>query len=241
LQFDVIPAAAASRSRRPCCSRDLRRDDAVGSLGGMAEPIRPTCASGPTQKPLAADLRCFSGGRPMPVPRRILVFGPSGSGKSTLARRIGERLGIPVVHLDVIYWKPGWVPVEREPFRKRVAEAAAGDAWVIDGNYNNHLDLRLPRAQAAIWLDLPRHVYFPRAVWRMIRHFGRERGDVGPGCREWFDLPFLRDWVWAYPRLMRARHAELMASLPAAIHGIVLRSSAEVAKFTSGLPGSLER
>jgi adenylate kinase family enzyme len=176
----------------------------------------------------------------MPVPKRILVFGPSGSGKSTMARRIGERLGIQVVHLDMIYWKPGWVPIEREPFRTKLAEAAAGDAWVMDGNYFNHLDLRLPRAEAAIWLDLPRRVYFPRAIWRMIRHYGRERGDVGQGCPEHFDLPFLRDWVWAYPAQYRARHAALMASLPAPIHGIVLRSTAEVATFVDGLPGSLE-
>jgi adenylate kinase family enzyme len=85
-------------------------------------------------------------------------------------------------------------------------EAAAGDAWVMDGNYTTHLDLRLPRAEAVIWLDLPRYVYFPRTVWRMIRNYGRERGDIGPGCPERFDLPFLRDWVWTYPTLSRAQH-----------------------------------
>ncbi len=176
----------------------------------------------------------------MPLPKRILVFGPSGAGKSTLARQIGKHLGIPVVHLDVIYWNPCWVPTEREPFRERVAEAAAGEAWVIDGNYSSHLDLRLPRTQAIIWLDLPRYVYFPRAVWRMIRHYGRERGDVGAGCPERFDLSFLRDWVWTYPARSRAQHAALMADLPVGIHGIILRSTAEVATFTARLPYSLD-
>jgi adenylate kinase family enzyme len=176
----------------------------------------------------------------MPVPKRILILGPSGAGKSTLARRIGERLGIPVVHLDVINWNPGWVQTECERFRERVAEAAAGDAWVMDGNYTTHLDLRLPRAEAVIWLDLPRYVYFPRTVWRMIRNYGRERGDIGPGCPERFDLPFLRDWVWTYPTRSRAQHAELLANLPAGIHGIILRSPAEVAKFTNNLPRSLD-
>jgi adenylate kinase family enzyme len=176
----------------------------------------------------------------MPLPKRVLVLGPSGAGKSTLARHIGERLGIPVVHLDVIFWNPGWVPTEREPFRERVAEAAAGDAWVMDGNYTMHLDLRLPRTEPVIWLDLPRYVYFPRVVWRMIRHYGRERGDIGPGCPERFDLPFLRDWVWPYPTRSRAQHAALMAGLPARIRGIILRSTAAVAKFTDRLPGSLD-
>jgi adenylate kinase family enzyme len=176
----------------------------------------------------------------MSVPKRILIFGPSGAGKSTLARRVGARLGLPVVHLDAINWNPGWVQTERERFRERVAEAASRETWVMDGNYTTHLDLRLPRAEAVIWLDLPRHVYFPRAVWRTIRNYGRARDDIGPGCPERFDLAFFRDWVWTYPVHSRARHAELLANLPAGIRGIILRSPGEVAEFTRNLPHSLE-
>jgi adenylate kinase family enzyme len=176
----------------------------------------------------------------MPLPKRILIVGPSGAGKSTLARRLGERLAIPVVHLDALYWNPGWVPAEVGRFRERVAQAAGRDTWVMDGNYSSHLDLRLQRAEAVIWLDLPRHVYFPRAVWRSIRNYGRERADIGRGCPEQFDLAFFREWVWTYPTRSRARHSELMANLPPDIHGIILRSCLEVAKFTNNLPSSLE-
>jgi adenylate kinase family enzyme len=178
--------------------------------------------------------------QPMPAPKRILIFGPSGAGKSTLARHIGERLGHPVVHLDAFNWNPGWVQTEIAQFRERVAEAATGDAWVMDGNYTAHLDLRLPRAEAVIWLDLPRHIYFPRAVWRSIKNYGRARDDVGPGCPERFDPSFFRDWVWTYPTRGRSRHAEIMATLPPGVLGIILRSPAEVAKFTNDLPCSLE-
>ena len=174
----------------------------------------------------------------MPVPQRILILGPSGAGKSTLARRIGERLGLPVVHLDRINWNPGWVQTETGRFRDRLAEVVKADAWVMDGNYTSHLDLRLPRAEAVIWLDLPRHVYFSRAVWRMLQNYGRSRDDVGPGCPERFELSFLTHWVWAYPRRSRARHAEVLANLSAGIRGITLRSPAEVAEFTNNLPHS---
>ena len=174
----------------------------------------------------------------MPVPQRILVLGPSGAGKSTLARCVGERLDHPVVHLDAIYWNPGWVQTEVGRFRERLAEAAAGDAWVMDGNYTSHLDFRLPRSEAVIWL--PRYVYFPRTVWRTIRNYGWERDDVGPGCRERFDLAIFRDWVWTYPARSRPRHAQLLANLPPGFHGIILRSPAEVAKFIRNLPRSLD-
>jgi adenylate kinase family enzyme len=54
------------------------------------------------------------------LPKRILILGASGTGKSTLARRIGESLGLPVVHLDAINWNPGWVQTEAERFRQKV-------------------------------------------------------------------------------------------------------------------------
>jgi len=176
----------------------------------------------------------------MPVAKRILVLGPSGAGKSTLARRIGARLGLPVVHLDTFHWNPGWIESEPSRFRRRLAEAVADDAWVMDGNYTSHLDLRLPRTQATIWLDLPRYVYFSRAVWRSMRNYGRERDDLGPGCPEQFDLSFLTSWVWNYKTRSRAQHGQLMASLPAGIRSIILRSPREVRQFENSLPHSLD-
>jgi adenylate kinase family enzyme len=168
-----------------------------------------------------------------------MVIGPSGAGKSTLARRMGERLDLPVVHLDRLFWNPGWVPTETAGFRARMVQAVAGERWVIDGNYSAHMDLRLPRAEAVIWLDLPRRVYFPRTVWRMIRNWGRTRSDIGPGCPERFDLAFFRDWVWTYPTRSRARQAKLMAELDASVMGIILRSPAEVRQFAIDLPRSV--
>jgi adenylate kinase family enzyme len=176
----------------------------------------------------------------MAVPRRILVLGPSGAGKSTLARRIGARLDLPVVHLDTFHWNPGWIESETSRFRQRLAAAAAGDAWVMDGNYTAHLDLRLPRTEVVIWLDLPRRVYFSRAVWRSIRNYGRERDDLGPGCPEQFDLSFLTDWVWNYKTRSHGHHAQLMANLPAGIRAIILRSPREVRQFETKLPRSLD-
>mgnify|MGYP000369564906 CR=1 FL=1 len=38
--------------------------------------------------------------------RRICILGNSGAGKSTLAAALGDVSGLPVVHLDRIFWKP---------------------------------------------------------------------------------------------------------------------------------------
>ncbi|MGJ4948651.1 topology modulation protein [Bradyrhizobium sp. HKCCYLS20291] len=185
-----------------------------------------------------ANVRGLMEPPPISGPSRILVLGASGAGKSTLSRAIGSRVGLPVVHLDALYWTPGWVASDAASFRAKVATAAAGDAWVMDGNYSSSLDLRLPRAEVVIWLDLPRRIYFPRAVWWTLRGYGRPRADVGEGNPERFDWSFFRNWVWTYPS-RRPGQAKLMAQLPPGLHGITLRSPADVRKFVAGLPQSL--
>jgi adenylate kinase family enzyme len=171
--------------------------------------------------------------------RRIMIIGGSGTGKSTLARALASGLNLPVVHLDRHYWSPGWVAPEAGEWRRRVAELAAGDAWVMDGNYSGTFDLRLPRAHALVWLDLPRWLYFPRAVKRLVINYGRERGDIGPGCPERLDLDFLFNWVWNYPTRSRPRTLQLVRDLAPTTRVVVLRSRREVAAFKAGLPASL--
>jgi adenylate kinase family enzyme len=172
--------------------------------------------------------------------QRIMIVGGSGTGKSTLARAMGAKLDLPVVHLDRHYWSPGWVKPDDAEWRRRVAELADGKAWVMDGNYSATFDLRLPRAEALVWLDLPRRIYFPRAVWRSIAHYGRERADIGPGCRDHIDLDFLFRWVWSYPTRSRPRTFALVRELAASRRVVILRRPREVAAFTAGLPASLE-
>jgi len=65
--------------------------------------------------------------------RRIALVGPGGAGKSTLARRLGARLGLPVVHLDAEHWHPGWVETPAEEWAEKVRALASGERWIIDG------------------------------------------------------------------------------------------------------------
>ena len=71
-----------------------------------------------------------------------------------------------------------------------------------------HVSIRVPRAEAIVWLDLSRRIYFPRAVWRIVQSNGRVRPDLAPGCPEKVDLEFLFKWVWTYPTRSRPRDLE---------------------------------
>lgn len=168
--------------------------------------------------------------------QRIMIIGPSGAGKSTLARKIGSELSLPVIHLDALNWGPDWTQRDAASFRQSVAERAAGEAWVMDGNYAETFDLRLPRVQAVIWLDLPRYIYFPRALWRSLTGLGRFRADVGN--RERLEFSFFKDWVWTYPE-RRLRHRQLMEKLPTSVQPVILTSPREVRRFIDALPHSL--
>ena len=89
------------------------------------------------------------------IGRRVLVTGMAGSGKSTFSRSLAAKTGLPVIHLDLHFWKPGWVaPSERE-WREKQRGLLAGDAWIADGNYHETLDLRLERADTVVFLDTP--------------------------------------------------------------------------------------
>jgi adenylate kinase family enzyme len=72
--------------------------------------------------------------------RRVSVVGTSGAGKSTLARALAGALDAEFLELDSVFHQPGWVPLPREEFRRRVAAAVAGERWVIDGNYTAKLE-----------------------------------------------------------------------------------------------------
>ena len=89
--------------------------------------------------------------------RRIIVVGCQGSGKTSLALKLGRKLGISVVHLDVLYWRPGWKASDKSGFRARVADVIAGDSWIVDGTYwGLAFDLTLARADTLIVIDRPR-------------------------------------------------------------------------------------
>lgn len=128
---------------------------------------------------------------------RTLIIGCSGGGKSTLARALGIKLSLPVVHLDKLWWCPGWLELGHEKFRPLVRDLVAEERWVIDGNYSDTWDIRMPRAEMIIWVDLPRHVCLWRVFRRAVMQLGAVRRDMAPGCPERLNLEFFL-YVWNF-------------------------------------------
>ena len=87
---------------------------------------------------------------------RIMIIGCGGAGKSTLARQLGEKLDLPVVHLDKLFWRPGWEHISREEFDRLHREALAQEKWIIDGNYDRTMGERVKYCDTIIYLDFSR-------------------------------------------------------------------------------------
>ncbi|MEP6571766.1 MAG: AAA family ATPase [Gemmatimonadota bacterium] len=166
--------------------------------------------------------------------QRILIVGPGGAGKSTLARSLGATLGLPVIHLDREYWRPGWQPTPTAEWHRRVDELIAGRAWIIDGNYSGSFASRLRAADTVIFLGLPRRVYLGRVVRRWLRHRGRPRPDMAEGCPERLDWKFLQ-WLWTYERHSRPRIVEQLRTAGPGVVVRTLSSAREVERFVAGL------
>lgn len=122
--------------------------------------------------------------------KRILITGCGGAGKSTLARRIGERFGLPVVHLDRLWWLPGWVERERPDFDRLLSAELDKPAWVIDGNFSRTFAWRLEHADLCLYLDFDLETCMQGVYDRWKEYDGRTRPDMTEGCPERVDSEF---------------------------------------------------
>ena len=160
------------------------------------------------------------------------MVGPGGAGKSTFSSELGRRLGVPVIHLDRHFWKPGWVATPREAWRAAQEELLAGEAWIADGNYGSTFDVRFARADTVIVLQPPRAACLAGALRRTLGNRGR---DVqARGCPERVTLDFLR-WIWRYPKDSRARLDAAIDRHRDHLSVVELRSRRAARAFLDGL------
>lgn len=160
-----------------------------------------------------------------------MVLGGAGSGKSTTARLLSAKLDLPVVHIDKMYWAPGWVERPRDETDRLARAAAEADAWVFDGNHLRSADHRAERADLIVFLDLPLATRLGRVVWRVLRYRGETRPDMAEGCPEqWPDPAFLR-FVLGYGRDGRLRALAFLARWRGRVPVVHLTSRRAVRRF----------
>jgi adenylate kinase family enzyme len=162
--------------------------------------------------------------------KRILVIGSGGAGKSTFARRLAALLDIQLIHLDSLYWNPGWVETPKQEWKETVKQIITHDSWVMDGNYSGTLDLRLEACDTVIFLDIARVICLWRVIKRTLAYQNKRRPDMAEGCRERFSIEFLL-WIWNYRKRTRPKIVRMLKENSDTKEVVWLRTDAEVERF----------
>ena len=132
--------------------------------------------------------------------KKIIVIGCSGGGKSTFSKQLAEITGIPLYHLDNIYWQPDASNLERPEFIKRQKEIMKTDCWIIDGNYGGTIKYRLKKCELVYFFDIA-----PEICIEGVLNRDKDRTDIA--CELEPDdelLNFIKNYrVKSKPKLIR--------------------------------------
>ena len=174
------------------------------------------------------------------IGRHVVVIGLAGSGKSTFSRALAARTGLPVIHLDVHYWKPGWVKPSDAEWREKQLGLLAGDAWIADGNDEEGLDVRLQRGDTVVLLDTPWWICAGRAFVRGVR---KPVGELPEGCDDSLTRRLRDEWRLAWLIWRNRRSEPDRARALISEHGrhatlYVLRSRRAAREFPGALNGA---
>ena len=90
--------------------------------------------------------------------KKVIIIGCPGSGKSTFAKKLQPLCGLPLYHLDLLYWNADRTHLPKEEFRAKLQDLLQEEAWIIDGNYKSTMELRMQFCDTVFYLDYPAEV-----------------------------------------------------------------------------------
>ncbi|MGH1412483.1 MAG: AAA family ATPase [Pelagimonas sp.] len=166
--------------------------------------------------------------------KRVMIVGQPGAGKSYLGREIGRLTGLPVVHMDMIHWMPGWVERDKTDKLAMVHEVEISDAWVLEGGLSASYAHRLHRADTLIVLDFPLWLRSWRVFARTLRDYGRSREDLPRECPERFSWEFWK-WIWDTRHTSRAQNLRLISQAGQVTAVFHLQNRSDVTTFLKTL------
>lgn len=169
------------------------------------------------------------------APRRVIVIGSPGAEKGSLARAIAERLKLPCIELERLYWRPGWRKPTPEEWRAQVTELAAREDWVMEGTFPATLDIRVARADWLVYVDAPMPVCLIRKLKEMMRGRGDPKAEVAPGCPQRLNGRLLR-FIWNFPTSIGLRINTIIARERRNRTIFILRTKREQEEFLAKVP-----
>jgi adenylate kinase family enzyme len=143
---------------------------------------------------------------------RIIIVGNNGSGKSYLSKELAAITGLPLIHLDVEFWRPNWEMPPKDEWIKKQTELLSKDKWIIDGNHSDTMELRFKSADLIIFLDINRFT----CLAGVLKRYGSKRSDMPQYLDERLDLEFIKflKGLWNFPKLRKYMIMDLHKKYP---------------------------
>lgn len=169
--------------------------------------------------------------------KRTVVIGCMGAGKSVFSERLSRITCLKLYNLDRLFWKPSGKGTDRPEWLAMQEEIVAGPSWIVEGNYGATIDVRLKKADTAIFLDSTLDCFLGVIKRALLSKVGIERrSDIVAGCNERLDAKFLR-YAWTFNRKHRKGILKGLSRYPN-IDLVVLKGRKEAEGFLSRLEAS---
>lgn len=156
---------------------------------------------------------------------KAMIIGCPGAGKSTFAKRLHDATGLPLYHLDMLWHRPDRTNIPKEEFDMRLSEIIQKDRWIIDGNYQRTLDMRLKECDTVFLLDYPLEVCLEGARSRI----GQKRDDL-PWLEIEFDEEF-KKWIIDFPKNELPQIYKLLEKYEGKKEIVIFRSRKETESY----------
>lgn len=145
---------------------------------------------------------------------RLMVIGCSCAGKSTFSQRLAKITGLPLTHLDRLYWKSGWIEEDKQIFKAKQKNIIMQESWIIDGNFRSTMEMRLEHAQIVYRFKIGTLACLQGYGKRLIQaKLKVKRTDITEGCEQRFDWDFLK-FIAEFSRKQEKQTDETLKKYP---------------------------
>lgn len=90
--------------------------------------------------------------------KKVIVLGNNGSGKSYFSKELAKKTMLPLIHLDLLYWRENWEHPCRAEWIEIQKDLLEKDSWIIDGMYISTFEMRFMAADVVYFLDIDKDI-----------------------------------------------------------------------------------